>query len=689
MISMKRLIYFLLFLVLLPHLCLSQVTEEESRWRDWVYSGIQPKGYVFFSTLFMNESKYFVIYGDGNYYKVSRFDSHGVLEETRSYDYGYSNMVGNSLNLNWGDVVLIPVVIYDSGGSTVDYQHILGLLVWNVSDYIAGNHGITIYQITPVEYYSPERTYDYVSISNIMSKGAYPSGILDNNQTIAVTYKDVTYGYHYIVYDFYDLENYQLTLSSLKKVRWDAGLSDIKRAYVYASQGNCFQYTDCVFQIVFEGRSEQNDNRYGIYVREGRKGAFGWEWTDKGLIGFETSTGFETQISGIDYWTTQHHYDYLSHKIYLKAIQGNNRIYAWVKFTPTWTYLSEGSFNVYSNGFVYKAQILPYVGDVDLLTPGGYYCTGKQYKITYYNTTGMTDYIYLTIRSLPSVSDVHVYVKGEIVDSYNSSITQTFSDFWYYPDGEVAVTRYSIPGGSGVYNITVSIVFYGGNACWGGTGRISVDVLPNAFTSTFSDFTFNSIPFFFPTVDVQGDIEAFSITLYVPGTLRLIDNVNYFGVQTVSYACRCTDWVSQGCYNSTHELWTRTCNPAGCSDETMFVENPECSVYYVPPVTTTTIPQIPLLNVSEVAELYNITDTKVLAFMTMISLFTTPIFIASIILVGIVGYIGFKAGKIPAVIAALVLFFIYVFLGIYPIWLGIVLIIIAGFILTIIFREAF
>jgi len=677
---------------------MSQITEVESRWRDWIFTNIQPKGYVFFSSLFMNESKYFVIYGDGGYIRISRFDQYGTLEDTRSYHYGGSLMVGNSVNLNWGEIILSPVVIYDSAYTTPEQQHQLGLLIWNVTDYLAGNSGLTIEKFTPISSYSPSRVYDYISISNVMSKGAYPSGIVDNNQTVAMTYYDVVDGKFYVVWDFYDLENYQFTISKLKRANWDTGLSDIKRVYVYATQGNCFQYTDCVFHIIFEGRSSQNNNRYGIYVREGRKGAFGWDWTDKGLIGFETSIGFQTQTSGIDYWTFQHHYPFLDNKIYFRAIQNGKRIVAWVKFTPTWTYLYEGSLNVYSNAFTYSSQNLNGSTASVFIPSQSITCTGLNYTLNMYNLTDMHDYLYLTVHGKVASHEyeaTYVYQRVTIVDAFNSTASVTYEDYWSWDtlvsgyEGR-GITRHQLPDGSGVYNVTVEIAYYyPPSDCLSDVGTVVAnDIFADTSSYTLGGWEFETNPFFFVTSDVQGDIEAFS--LYSDGgDIIYIRNTDKFGIQTVSYACRCTDWVSQGCYNSTHELWTRTCSPPACSDESMFYYNDACSVVYPTTTTVTVVPQVPLLNTSEFAELYNITDPKILAFMSMISLFTTPIFIATVILISIVAYVAYKAGKVPSVITGIILLIIYTLLGIYPVWVGIILVIIAGFILTIIFREAF
>ena len=41
--------------------------------------------------------------------------------------------------------------------------------------------------------------------------------------------------------------------------------------------------------------------------------------------------------------------------------------------------------------------------------------------------------------------------------------------------------------------------------------------------------------------------------------------------------CTCTEWEDDGCYNQTHRIQTRTCNPPGCDIETRYVYDPTCS----------------------------------------------------------------------------------------------------------------
>lgn len=46
--------------------------------------------------------------------------------------------------------------------------------------------------------------------------------------------------------------------------------------------------------------------------------------------------------------------------------------------------------------------------------------------------------------------------------------------------------------------------------------------------------------------------------------------------------CSCTSWTPSLCYNTTHRVHTRTCEPRGCSDEMKLVEDPSCSQQFIP-----------------------------------------------------------------------------------------------------------
>jgi hypothetical protein len=41
--------------------------------------------------------------------------------------------------------------------------------------------------------------------------------------------------------------------------------------------------------------------------------------------------------------------------------------------------------------------------------------------------------------------------------------------------------------------------------------------------------------------------------------------------------CTCGSWSSYSCYNTTHRMQTRTCNPLHCAEEIQYISDPSCS----------------------------------------------------------------------------------------------------------------
>jgi hypothetical protein len=165
-------------------------------------------------------------------------------------------------------------------------------------------------------------------------------------------------------------------------------------------------------------------------------------------------------------------------------------------------------------------------------------------------------------------------------------------------------------------------------------------------------------------------------------------------------ACICSDWTYKGCYNSTNDYWIRICSPPGCSDEIKFGVNESCAS--AAPTTTTTIgpPPIPgappsagytggLFNLTGTALQLNITGSALVGIAILdriLSLAGIATFISIAIGAG-VGYVT-RNGHVAAIAILLSVIF-FTLIGFYPWWFGIVFIIIAGLIVTLMFKGAF
>jgi hypothetical protein len=169
-------------------------------------------------------------------------------------------------------------------------------------------------------------------------------------------------------------------------------------------------------------------------------------------------------------------------------------------------------------------------------------------------------------------------------------------------------------------------------------------------------------------------------TVYTSANVPVTLHIMY---QDVEFACVCEPFVQDVCVNSTHRRFVRFCQPVGCAETVKFEPDSTCSV--APPISLppSNLTQ-PLLNITE----FNVTGSAVGAFI-LLALFSTPIMIATLILIGISAFVGYKAGIIPGAITALILIMMYAMTGIYPIWVAAVLIILAAILTAFILRKWF
>jgi hypothetical protein len=542
-------------------------------YNDWRFFNIVSNGadqYIFFSTRFMNETKYFVIrsvYIESRIY-IYRFDYFGVLEEARNMSTSGFIPLGNSLLINKPDDILMPMV-------NTTNNHLL-LVRFNITKYQSGDIGLDFMDlgktiptsglgIGNVNFYQ-----DAYSISTIMSKEAYPSGIVTvGNHTFGIAYISSD-GRLKVVWDFYDLDTSTLSLSNMHEMAWDTGLSGIKKIYLYSSEGNCFYYSDCVFQILFEGKSEQNSNNEGIYVREGRKGAFGWEFMDKGLIGWNTAEGFYTQLGGTDYWYHTHHYPFLARKIFLRQKYGSERVIAHITYSPSWIPIQEERLNTEgSNAFMPNAKQLSN-------------STINYFTYDLISLKNQTYAYFITLASISGGAPVG-NITFTVTDSYNSSNSNSLSlplQPSYHPDnpqnyGQNFVRLKLPPSQQETYNLTVYV-----NRTGGGNYTLMNVYLDVLGDSSWAAPYRSATNFFLVTEDNAGEMEAYFLYNAYEGFRGLgfiYNGTNANGIQTVKTACRCTLWTTDGCYNSTHRMQTRSCSPPACSDEYRLFYDDTCS----------------------------------------------------------------------------------------------------------------
>jgi len=538
-------------------------------YKDWMFYDytIYQNGYTFFSAKFMNESKYFLIYPDSSgYVNVNRFDRYGVLEEARNCSIGvpYGQVIGNSYSA-FGKYVFIPFKKGRDPKGT-------GILFWNVTDYLNGTCGFKsnyFYRVNE-ENDTSKTPYTELAISNYMTKGAYPSGIVEiSDLTFALAYAsdsgDLKLGWDFVGINTTTNEIIYNTLTK-KEITWDSGLSDVQKFYVTASEGYCYYYSDCIFQIIFEGRSAQNDDRYGIYIREVRKGTFGWEFKDIGLVGFDEPYGFIAgQISGIDWWALGMQ-SFNWHRLYFRAKQGNDRIVAFIQFDEYWNYIEEKRLNR---------------PETNALGPGieGITETIGNSKYAKFDMVNLTNSDHTYIKFGASHWDgngiyhgIAIYFRYHVYDAFNSS-KHYVSSIWMkgcgyaYSCSVKGMIRVDITFEANLYNISLEVYTYVG------TYRYPTQTV-SAYLDIFDDYS-NGLPNLMITEDSVYPLEAYAI--YMPG-YSYYNGVNKFGIQVVKESCICSEWVDQGCYNSTHGYMTRTCSPPNCDSQIKFYLNSSCGV---------------------------------------------------------------------------------------------------------------
>jgi hypothetical protein len=127
--------------------------------------------------------------------------------------------------------------------------------------------------------------------------------------------------------------------------------------------------------------------------------------------------------------------------------------------------------------------------------------------------------------------------------------------------------------------------------------------------------------------------------------------------------CTCTQFSMGQCVNTTHRTVFRTCTPALCMPSTEIHPDDTCATEYVP------IQPIPAINV---------TEWQSSGWGWLIP-FMTPMFLSTFIISAISGGIAYLSKQwMIGGVAFLMFIIVLTVAGVYPLWLGIVVIILAG-----------
>jgi hypothetical protein len=671
---MKGLIIFLVFLLLIfPAFAITEYSK--TIWNDfYIFPYPYPSKYQFFSLFQFNATNFFVSYLDFLNLCIDSYSEYGYREHSscRGYiifipiTFGNAWISDDPIIWRYDDVVF-PIYYLD--GYTRNY---IGVFRVNLTNYPDGDW---------LRYnFSNDLGYGFyitnLGVSEPLIKDNFPSGVspgIDSNVTFAIAYADAN-GNVKLIYDFYDLQSGDFNFARAKEIDFSSGLSDVKKVYPIFTK--CFYYAVChPMHLIFEGRSAQNGNRYGIYIRETwLDPLFGFRrYRDIGLIGFNDSVGFRTSGDVINWF-----YNFYTNLFYVKYQDEDRRPWFVYQFNPLdWSIKDVYVINWYDNNLL--------VNYAKTLLKTDYIFSDTGYYEFWFNNTELkapaspTNKTYIS-GFVTSFSGYYAYVNVTLQLYNNSNLVYTSSKF------------YSIFGSSDPISFVFDVNLQGNISFYDIRFIVDTGVSDSYKFELVNDIvTSNSVVRTTPTGGVTGLVESFSV----------VDN-NYFAYQVPSLVtCYCTSFTRVGCVNTTHSLWTRTCYPSGCSFEQYYLADAECYNYTgpppTPPPTPPPIPGVPpdigytggLFNLTGVAMELNITGPALVGIAIIDRIFSLA-GIATIISIAVGAALGYitKNGHVAAIAILLSVIF-FTLAGFYPWWFGIVFIIIAGLILTVIFRGAF
>ena len=679
---MKRISFILAFILLIfPAFAVTEYSK--TIWNDiyvtpysyyFYYNNRPVISYQFFSLYQYNVSKFFASYLDGLNLCVDMYSEYGYRDYSscRSYvfdpyiSFGRAWISDEPIIWRYDDVVS-PVYYLDGYG----YKYI-GIFKLNLSKY--PNDFWLNYS------FSNSLGFGYyitnLGVSEPIIKENFPTSVspgMDSNVTFAIAYADSN-GNVKVIYDFYDLQSGRFDYSKAKEIDFSNGLSDVKK--VYPIYTKCIYYAVChPIHLIFEGRSSQNNNRYGIYLRETWiDPLFGFrDYKDIGLIGFNESVGFRTSGNVINWF-----YSLYTNLFYVKYQDENRRPWFVYEFNPLdWSVKDVYVINWYDNNLLVNYAKTLLQTDY-IFSDIGYYefwlnNTELKAPASSTNTTYIAGVVTSYGNYYPSVTvNLELYNNSNLV--YSSS---RFFSVFNYRQPLSFVFKVNLVSNISYYNVRFIV-----NSSSYGTYKF--ELVNDIVTS-------GSIVRVTPTGGVAGLVESFGIADY-----------DYFAYQVpTSATCYCTDFTRVGCVNTTHSLWTRTCYPSGCSSEKDYLFDSGCYNYTATTTTTTvgapTIPGAPP-GVGYTGGLFNLTGTALklnisgaaLVGISILDRLLSLAGIATFISIAVGAAVGYltRNGQVTA-IAILLMVLLFTLIGFYPWWFGIVFIIIAGLIVTLMFKGAF
>ncbi|MEM0265574.1 MAG: hypothetical protein QXP13_06280 [Candidatus Methanomethylicia archaeon] len=608
-----------------------------------------------FNTKVINETKYFLICDGSGVYVIARINEFGILEEQVSIPRSYP-FVFSPTTLQIGNIVYIPCI----------RNNMIGVCTFNVSRYIENVSDSLSYR--EIGFLRSGVGNDpiyarYISISPVISKNLYPSKYAN-----MITIGDFTVAFVVnltkIYFNFLDPFTNNFSTSDIRVIDFSGGLTDVKRAYVIPSNNFCMFSNDCFLHVVFEGRSAQNSNRYGIYVREIRYGTFGWEFIDKGIIGFDTSIGFDVQIPGVYDWFMNPTSPATFNKIYLRVIQDDKIIYAYYTLKNYILDQAVGlNYGLTNNTVFLKSKVINftrYTQDSDV----------------WYEYTGTIDasaspylYFYYRLSMLVIGAPRSVVIDGIFnFTKDNISVVKTarlfyqsfYSSGGYSYDGELKLDSPF----DGEFNVTIKVyqvtapIEFGVNMYY--------DVV-NMYNDRYTWYAIENNRY---------ETEDYVIYPYAAG------RVSNLRLRLFSSGCVCTEWSDWYRYNSTHMYRYRYCYPAECSDLSyQFMLNETAPTQ--PPTQPPTYPTLPpvnyTFNYTEIAERYNITGVPLIGLYVLSGL-VSPIGIAFIIIT-VISVLASRYGGIPlGILTAMMLLILFSVIGLIPFWIFLILIMISALI---------
>jgi hypothetical protein len=644
----------------------AQFTEyDRTYWRDFCFinppDNLYGDTHQFFSSAFMNESRYFVFwltyvlsgFTPNLVISVDRYNEFCSLEASTGDVGGYAGweraVFGNNI-LFYKDKLILP---FGLEYTPMPSSNLVNFFIFDINKYLSNVFPFDR-PIVAVKW-GADINKNLITVSTLTLNKTYYSDMV-SNITFAFGYKHGDR--YYIHYDFYDLESGFTNTSpspfpgeaSGITIDFSIGLSDVRKFYIIPTYGRCFYWNDCLFHVLFEGRSVQNDNRYGIYVREiHRSPLWGYEFVDRGVIGIGDSIGFANGRMNIINWYYTCQYPEFCDKIYALTLEGEyeikNRTFRVLRFSqPEYLIVRNEVINYYNNN-----ALVSFASGTYSFFVGCGVVSACGAATTYYN----------------------VYV-GNINNKTVVTGKLTASSYCYGGYGTCSAKIQFYRGGTLVNEVTASAwgspsqptvtspIFGVVDSISPGYYDIGIQINCGACNQGHVEFNldvFDSTSTFIPTKSNLG-VEAFSLfpTAYETNKLML-------QFPTLTF-CLCGDWQFRGCYNSTHEYWTRACIPTGCSDEIRFNLNTTCAV--VPPSPPPTIPPSPPFNYTA--------PTGALVLIPL--LLGSPLFFVIVFGLALAASIEKKvnSGGIAFILTFLgVLIMFSIFSGVVPLWFVLVL----------------